>query len=96
MTKCQVETSLAESTGLRKKEITDVFAALEALARKELKSKGVFPLVPGLIKAAIKQKKATAARMGRNPSTGEPVEIKAKPAKMVAKVYGLKKFKDIA
>ena len=48
--------------------------ALVSLAYAETKKSGEFT-VPGLGKL---QKKHRAARMGRNPATGEQIQIKAK------------------
>ena len=57
---------------LSKKQTTAVIDALVGLAYKEAKNK--FTL-PGLGKIELKNRKA---RMGRNPKTGEPIQIKAK------------------
>ena len=64
----------AKSLGaeLSKKQTTAVLEALVNLAYKEAKNK--FTL-PGLGKIELKNRKA---RMGRNPKTGEAIQIKAK------------------
>jgi DNA-binding protein HU-beta len=59
-------------TELSKKQAVAVLDALVTLAYKEAKNK--FTL-PGLGKLELKNRKA---RMGRNPKTGEPIQIKAK------------------
>jgi DNA-binding protein HU-beta len=59
-------------TELSKKQAVAVLDALVTLAYKEAKNK--FAL-PGLGKLELKNRKA---RMGRNPKTGEPIQIKAK------------------
>ncbi len=74
MTKSQVLATLAEKTGLAKKQVVEMLDALVALAYKEVKGAGEFTL-PGLGKLV---KKHRAARMGRNPATGEQIHIKAK------------------
>jgi len=51
--------------------------------------------LPGLLKIKRVQKKATPARQGRNPATGEPMTIKAKPARVVVKAYPLKSLKEM-
>lgn len=61
--------------------------ALVELAYKEAKSAGEFT-IPGLGKL---QKKHRAARMGRNPATGESIQI---PAKTVVKFRVAKAAKD--
>lgn len=74
MTKSQILATLAEKSGLAKKQVVEMLEALVALAYKEVKSAGEFTL-PGLGKLV---KKHRAARMGRNPATGEQIKIKAK------------------
>ena len=56
---------------------------------------GQFTL-PGLAKVTTKHKKATKARKGINPFTGEETTFKAKPACNVVKVRPLKKLKEMA
>lgn len=96
MTKSAIYSSLAESTGLSKKEITSVFDALSDLIAKEVgkKGPGVFN-VPGLMKITVQHKPATKARKGINPFTGEETTFKAKPARNVVKVRPLKGLKDM-
>ncbi len=71
MTKTQVVAHLAEKVDLPKKTVATVLEELVALATKEAKATGHF-VVPGLGKAV------KAARMGRNPQTGEAIKIPAK------------------
>ncbi len=74
MTKSQLLTALAESTELSKKDVTLVLDELASLAYREVKTNGEF-LVPGFGKLVKAHRKA---RMGRNPATGEAIQIKAK------------------
>lgn len=74
MTKSQIVTTLAEKSGLAKKEITGVLEILTALAYKEVKKSGEF-VVPGFGKLVKVKRKA---RMGVNPATGEKIKIAAK------------------
>ncbi len=62
----------AAGSELTKKQVTAVVEALVALAYKEAKNKFT---IPGLGKIVLRN---TKARMGRNPKTGEPIQIKAK------------------
>ena len=73
--------SLAEATGLSRKQIASVFDELTNLIRRDVgrKGPGVFAL-PGLLKIKRVTKPATKARQDRNPATGGPMMIKAKPA----------------
>ncbi len=96
VTKAEIYTTLAEKTGLSKKDISSVFDALSDLIGKELgkKGPGVF-VVPGLMKLKVVRKPATKERQGKNPFTGEPMTIKAKPARNVVRVQPLKALKDL-
>ena len=72
LTKSQVTATLAEATGLTKKQSGQYLDELAALAYKN--AKNTFTL-PGLGKLVLVNRKA---RMGRNPATGETIQIKAK------------------
>ena len=87
MTKSQVVAHLAEKAGIPKKTAASVLEELVTLATKEAKKSGQF-VVPGLGKAVKANRKA---RTGRNPQTGEPIQI---PAKTVVKFRLAKAFKD--
>jgi nucleoid DNA-binding protein len=52
-------------------------------------------VVPGLMKLKVVRKPATKERQGKNPFTGEPMTIKAKPARNVVRVQPLKALKDL-
>jgi len=85
MTKAQIVGSLADKTGLSKKDVSNVLTELTGLAYKEAKSGFT---VPGLGKLVVVNRKA---RMGRNPATGESIKI---PAKRVLKFRIAKAAKD--
>lgn len=85
MTKSAVIAHLASKTALSKKQVSGVLEHLATLAAKE--AKNAFQ-VPGLGKLALRQR---AARMGRNPQTGEPIKI---PAKRVVRFRVAKVLKD--
>ena len=74
MTKMQQLNALAEKTGLSKKDVGAVLDELAAMAYSEVKKTGEF-VVPGFGKLVKAHRKA---RMGRNPATGEAIQIKAK------------------
>ena len=95
-TKSAMFQSLAEATGLSRKQIASVFDALTALIKKEIGKKGPGVVaLPGLLKIKRHVKPATPQRMGRNPATGEPMVIKAKPARTVVKAQALKSLKEM-
>lgn len=87
MTKSQITTHFAEKLDMPKKTAAAFLDELAALAAKETKSTGMFT-VPGIGKLVKAERKA---RMGRNPSTGEPIKI---PAKTVVKMRLAKACKD--
>ena len=74
MTKSATVAYLAEKTSLSRKQIEGILDETLNLASKEAKKSGVF-LLPGFGKLVLANRKA---RMGRNPKTGEPIQIKAK------------------
>jgi nucleoid DNA-binding protein len=95
-TKTEFYGTLAEKTGLTKKQVASVFEAFHELHGKELGKKGPGTLVvPGLYKIKVVHKPATKARPGFNPATKQPITIKAKPARKVIKVLPLKALKDL-
>ncbi|PYV28341.1 MAG: DNA-binding protein [Acidobacteria bacterium] len=87
MTKSQVVAHLADKLSLQKKSVATLLEELVALATKEAKTGGQF-VIPGLGKAVKAHRKA---RQGRNPQTGETIQI---PAKTVVKFRLAKAFKD--
>ena len=95
-TKSEVFSILAQSSGLTKKEIVQIFDNLVELIGMDLgkKGPGTFSL-PGLMKLVKVVKPATKSREGINPFTKEPMTIKAKPARSVVKVRLLKATKEM-
>ena len=95
-TKTEVYAALAAKTGLTKKEIGAVLDAVSEFIKSQIgkKGPGLFQL-PGLLKIKRHLKPAQAARMGRNPKTGEEMMIAAKPARTVVKVLALKNLKEM-
>ncbi|PIR48017.1 DNA-binding protein [Candidatus Uhrbacteria bacterium CG10_big_fil_rev_8_21_14_0_10_50_16] len=78
LTKSQFTAALSEAWGLSKKEAAEGYEKFVDLVYGEVRGKGELTL-PGLGKL-VKQNRA--ARMGRNPATGEAISI---PAKTVVK-----------
>jgi nucleoid DNA-binding protein len=95
-TKTQIISTIAEETGLSKKEVIAVFGSLDSLISRHMQRKGSGEItIPDTgIKVRRVMKPRTKARMGRNPATGEAIKIPAKPAKTVVKVTALKALKD--
>lgn len=96
-TKSQVLSSIAEETGLTRKDVSAVFDSLSGLIKKNISKKGPGTFtVPGLMKIKVNDKPATKARKGINPFTKEEQLFKAKPARRVVKVLPLKSLKEMA
>lgn len=96
MTKTEVYNSLAEATGLSKKEVGSVFDALSDLIGQELGKKGPGQFtVPGLLKLKTRVKPAVPAGMRYDPFKKEERMMPAKPAKTMVKATALKKLKDM-
>jgi len=74
MTKSQIVATLADKTGLAKKQVKELLEELAGLAY--VQAKNGFTL-PGLGKLVVVKRKA---RWGRNPATGEKIRIAAKKA----------------
>jgi len=95
-TKTAMYKALAEATELSNKQVAQVFDELANFIKRELSKKGPGVVnVPGLLKIKRVEKKATPAREGRNPRTGEPMQIAAKPKRTIVKAYALKSLKDM-
>ena len=97
MTKSQIVVSLAESTGLTKKQVGSVMDEYDTLIQRSLKKRSVGEFtVPGMMKITTVSKPAKKARKGINPFTKEEQMFKAKPASIGVKVRPLKKMKEFA
>jgi nucleoid DNA-binding protein len=95
-TKSVMYQELATRTGLSRKQVGVVFDELGGFIKAQLSKKGpgLFVL-PGLLKIKRVEKPATKARPGKNPRTGEPMTIKAKPKRTVVKPLALKGLKEM-
>ena len=87
MTQSEVFNHFAEKTGLKRAQVKEFFDELANLASDEVKNNGEFAL-PGFGKLVRSERKA---REGRNPQTGETIQI---PAKTTVKFRIGKSIKD--
>ncbi len=85
MTKSQITEYLAKKADVTKKTAVQILDELATLAHKE--AKNTFT-IPGVGKLVLVSRKA---RVGRNPATGETINI---PAKKVVKFRVAKACKD--
>merc|ERR1711862_822951 len=84
--------SVAESTGLKPKDVKGSVEGVLAVAADQLKKAGSFKLA-GMLNLKLKVRPAKPARKGVNPFTKEPCVLKAKPASKTVRVLPMKKFK---
>lgn len=86
MKKKELVEAIVAKTELAKKDVLMVLETMADVVKSAVTKEPVE--IPGLVKV---EKKHRAARMGRNPMTGESISI---PAKTVLKARVLKKLKD--
>lgn len=87
MGKSELFSHFAERFDVKRTQAREFFEELQQLSETELKRTGEFVL-PGMVKLVVQNRKA---RMGRNPATGEAIQI---PAKTVVKARIAKQLKD--
>ncbi|HMP82086.1 MAG TPA: HU family DNA-binding protein [Verrucomicrobiota bacterium] len=85
LSKSQLTAAIADKAGIKKKQAAEILEHIAQLAYKN--AKNTFTL-PGLGKLVLVNRKA---RIGRNPATGEQINI---PAKRVVKFRVAKACKD--
>lgn len=86
MKKKELVDAIVAKTEMAKKDVVMVLETMTEVIKDAVTKEPVE--IPGLVKI---EKKHRAARMGRNPMTGESISI---PAKTVLKARVLKKLKD--
>ena len=85
LSKSQIAAALAEQNQITRKQAVEILDSIAQLAYQQ--AKNTFSL-PGLGKLVLVNR---AARLGRNPATGEQIQI---PAKRVVKFRIAKAAKD--
>jgi DNA-binding protein HU-beta len=86
MKKKELVEAIVAKTEMAKKDVLLVLETMTEVVKATVTKEAVE--IPGVVKI---EKKHRAARMGRNPMTGESISI---PAKTVLKARVLKKLKD--
>jgi len=87
MSQSEVINHFAEKYGMKRAQVKELFEEMANLAASEVKENGEFVL-PGFGKIVLSERKA---REGRNPQTGETIQI---PAKTTLKFRLSKGMKD--
>lgn len=97
-TKAQMSRAISEQTGYSVSAVNEVIDALVEVVEHDLSAGGVGTVtIAGLVKIDIQAQQAREARMGRNPATGEPTEIAARPylERGKVRVRALKRLRDV-
>ena len=95
MNKSQFVATIAEESGLSKKEAIAVLNAVNTVVMDQLGKKGPGEVtIPGLLKLNVVVKPAVPEHEGINPFTKQPTTFKAKPARKVVKARPVKALKD--
>jgi DNA-binding protein HU-beta len=92
LTQSQLVTAVAERADLSKADAKRVLAALDDVVLDEL-ANAQKVRIGGLVQLTVRVKPATKKRKGRNPATGEEIEIAAKPASVDLRARPLAKAK---
>ena len=79
LTQTQLATAVADRADLSKADAKRALTALEDIVLEEL-GNAQKVRIGGLVQLTVRVKPAQKKRKGRNPATGEEIEIAAKPA----------------
>merc|ERR1719446_1326093 len=90
-TKTETIAALESASGVAKKDVGAVLAALETVAVAQVKKAGKF-VVPGVV--MIKTRVKPARKAGTKVMFGKTVKVKASAAKTVVKCFAPKSLKD--
>lgn len=94
MSQVELVEELADRTGWTKSDVRHLLTELQEIVVANTKA-CIRTKVAGIV-VEPKLRKKTKARMGRNPQTGDPVRIKAKPASVKVKAKVVKPLTDAA
>lgn len=97
-TNAEMVEAIAEQKNLSQEVVTKVLSGLADVVLADLSPRGPGRVtVAGLIKAEVVAVPARSERAGRNPATGEPITITARPANERGKIRlrPLKRLRDV-
>ncbi len=92
LTQTQMVAEVADRAQLSKSDAKRALAALDEIVLQEL-ANAQKVRIGGLVQLTVRVKPAQKKRKGRNPATGEEIEIAAKPASVDLKARPLAKAK---
>ena len=95
-TKTQIIAAVAEETGMSRKQVKEVLEATKGLAARHLSKNGSGEFtVPEIgVKLRRVKRPARKAGKGRNPFTGEEIQVAARPASLSVRATAMKAIKD--
>ena len=93
LTQNQLVAAVADRTELSKADAKRVLAALEDVVLEEV-ANAQKVRIGGLVQLTVRLKPAQKKRKGRNPATGEEIEIAAKPASVDLRARPLARAKS--
>ncbi|HWE12269.1 MAG TPA: HU family DNA-binding protein [Solirubrobacteraceae bacterium] len=93
LTQTQLIAAIAERADLNKADAKRALAALDEIVLEEL-GNAQKVRIGGLVQLTVRVKPATKKRKGRNPATGEEIDIAAKPASVDLRARPLAKAKS--
>jgi nucleoid DNA-binding protein len=94
MTQSELIEDLAERTGWKKSDVRHLLTEIEGVVQDNLAA-CIRTKIAGVV-IEPKLRKKQKARMGRNPATGDPVKIAAKPASVRVAARITKSLKEHA
>ncbi|HET8980647.1 MAG TPA: HU family DNA-binding protein [Solirubrobacteraceae bacterium] len=92
LTQTQLIAAVADRADMSKAEAKRVLTALDEVVLEEL-GNAQKVRIGGLVQLTVRVKPATKKRKGRNPATGEEIDIAAKPASVDLRARPLAKAK---
>jgi nucleoid DNA-binding protein len=92
LTQTQMVTEVADRAQLSKSDAKRALAALDEIVLEQL-GNAQKVRIGGLVQLTVRIKPAQKKRKGRNPATGQEIEIAAKPASVDLKARPLAKAK---
>lgn len=98
LTKSAIQSTIAEKTGLSRKQVAEVLGEFEGIVLGSVHPNGIGEFIfPGLLKVSLRKVPARkAGTLIRNPATGELIKAAAKPASVRVKIRALAKLKAAA
>lgn len=97
-TKAELTREISDRSRIAARDVELVLEAFSELVVEELAADGPGAVtIAGLVKAEVRPQAARAERAGRNPATGEPITVAARPARArgTLRLRPLKRLRDV-